>query len=101
MVDRLTRRRGSRLSGSVTAAFIASAGSSRFVEMKQHFVVRLKRDVTVHLRDRVCLLKSLEISEGQRRPDLGSSTLRADEARASPPHRGLGQRGERGLVAGD
>jgi hypothetical protein len=47
--------------------------------MEQHFVVRLKRDVTVHLRDRVCLLKSLEVSEGERR-DFGFVHLRADEA---------------------
>jgi Transposase DDE domain len=51
----------------------------RLVEMKQHYVVRLKRDVTVHLRDRVCLLKSLEVNEGERR-DYGFVLLRADEA---------------------
>lgn len=50
----------------------------RMVEMQQHYVVRLKRDVTVHLRDRACLLKSLEVNEGERR-DLGFVTLRADE----------------------
>jgi hypothetical protein len=51
----------------------------RLVEMEQHFVVRLKRDVTVHLRDRVCLLKSLEVNEGERR-DFGFVVLRSDEA---------------------
>ena len=50
----------------------------RLVELKQHFVVRLKRDVTVRLRDRVCLLKSLEVAEGERR-DFGFVTLRSDE----------------------
>ena len=48
------------------------------MEIEQHFVVRLKRDVTVHLRDRACLLKSLEVKEGEGR-DLGFVTLRADE----------------------
>ena len=51
----------------------------RLLEMEQHFVVRLQRDVTVHLRDRVCLLKSLEIKEGERR-DFGFVYLRADGA---------------------
>lgn len=47
-------------------------------EMKQHFVVRLQRDVTVHLPEGACLLKSLEIHEGERR-DFGFVHLRADE----------------------
>jgi hypothetical protein len=51
----------------------------RLIEFEQHFVVRLKRDVTVHLRDRVCVLKSLEIKEGERR-DYGFVQLRSDEA---------------------
>lgn len=51
----------------------------RMVEFKQHFVVRLKRDVMVHLRDRVCLLKSLEVKEGERR-DFGFVELRQDGA---------------------
>ena len=50
----------------------------RLVEMEQHFVVRLKRDVTVHLRDRVCLLNSLEVGEGESR-DFGQVLLRSDE----------------------
>jgi hypothetical protein len=49
----------------------------KLVEMEQHFVVRLQRDVTVHLQDRVCLLKSLEMNEGERR-DFGFVHLRAD-----------------------
>jgi hypothetical protein len=50
----------------------------RLMELEQRFVVRLHRDVTVHLRDGACLLKSLEIREGQRR-DLGFVHLRADK----------------------
>ncbi len=50
----------------------------RLMELKQQFVVRLHRDVTVHLRERACLLKSLEIREGERR-DLGFVELRADK----------------------
>jgi Transposase DDE domain len=49
----------------------------RLVEMEQHFVVRLQRDVTVHLRDEPCLLKSLEIKEGEHK-DFGFVGLRAD-----------------------
>jgi hypothetical protein len=51
----------------------------RLVEMEQHFVVRLKRDVTVHLREGACLLKSLQVNEGERR-DYGFVLLRSDEA---------------------
>lgn len=47
--------------------------------MEQHFVVRLQRDVTVHLRDGAHLLKSLGIKEGERR-DYGFVHLRADGA---------------------
>lgn len=50
----------------------------KLVEMRQHFVVRLQRDVTVHFKDGACLLKSLEIHEGERR-DFGFVHLRADE----------------------
>lgn len=49
----------------------------KLLEMEQHVVVRLQRDVTVHLQDKVCLLKSLELSEGERR-DFGYVHLRAD-----------------------
>src|SRR5215207_3170269 len=42
----------------------------RLLEFEQHFVVRLQRDVTVHLRDGVSLLKGLEITEGERK-DFG------------------------------
>lgn len=50
----------------------------RLMELKQQFVVRLHRDVTVHLRDRSCLLKTLEIKEGESR-DFGFVYLRADK----------------------
>jgi hypothetical protein len=51
----------------------------RLVEMEQHFVVRLKRDVTVRLPAGACLLKSLEVGEGERR-DFGFVELRQDGA---------------------
>ncbi len=72
-------------SAGVSAVWLCDRGFhrvgwlGRLAEMKQHFVVRLKRDVTVHLRDRVCLLKSLEVNEGERR-DFGFILLRSDEA---------------------
>ena len=49
------------------------------MELQQQFVVRQHREVTVHLPDRVCLLKSLEIREGERR-DFGFVDLRADKS---------------------
>ena len=51
----------------------------RMVEMEQHFVVRLKRDVTVRLPEGACLLKSLAVREGERR-DFGFVELRQDGA---------------------
>jgi hypothetical protein len=68
----------------VSAIWLYDRGFHRFkwlerlMELEQQFVVLLHRDVTVHLRDRVCLLKSLEIKEGERR-DLGLVYLRADK----------------------
>lgn len=50
----------------------------RLLELKQAFVVRLTRDVTVRLADRTCLLRSLELGPGERR-DFGWVSLRADE----------------------
>lgn len=76
VVDRL------RASG-VSAIWLCDRGFHRvawlkqFVEMGQHFVVRLQRDVTVHLPDGAHLLKSLELHEGERR-DFGFVHLRAD-----------------------
>jgi Transposase DDE domain len=77
VVDRL------RASG-VSAIWLCDRGFHRvawlkkFVEMEQHFVVRLQRDVTVHLPGGARLLKSLEMHEGERR-DFGFVHLRADE----------------------
>jgi hypothetical protein len=38
----------------------------RLMELEQQFVVRLHRDVTVHLAEGARLLKGLEINEGER-----------------------------------
>jgi hypothetical protein len=51
----------------------------RLVEFEQHFVVRLKRDVMVHLPEGARLLKSLEVREGERW-DFGFVELRSDGA---------------------
>ncbi|MDQ3686114.1 MAG: transposase [Acidobacteriota bacterium] len=78
VVDRLR-------AAEVSAIWLCDRGFHRVAwlkklsEMKQHFVVRMQRDVTVHLKDSICLLKSLEIKEGERR-DFGFVHLRADEA---------------------
>lgn len=72
-------------SASVSAVWLCDRGFHRvgwlklMVEMKQHFVVRLKRDVTVRLPEGPCLLKSLEVPEGGRR-DFGFVELRQDGA---------------------
>ncbi len=49
----------------------------RLVEYEQQFVVRLTRDVTVHLPEGACLLKSLALEEGERR-DYGFVWVRSD-----------------------
>jgi hypothetical protein len=67
---------GFQPSGCVIEDFIAWL--KKFVEMEQHFVVRLQRDVTVHRPEGARLLKSLEMHEGERR-DFGFVHLRADE----------------------
>jgi len=72
-------------SAGVSAVWLCDRGFHRvawlrrLVEFEQHFVVRLKRDVTVHLREGACLLKTLEVSEGERR-DFGFVLWRSDEA---------------------
>jgi hypothetical protein len=77
MVDRLR-------ASQVSAIWLCDRGfhrvkwMERLMELEQQFVVRLHRDVTVHLRDGACLLKSLEIREGERH-DLGFVQLRADK----------------------
>jgi hypothetical protein len=78
MVDRL-RAAGVSAIWLCDRGFHRVAWLKRLVELEQHFVVRLQRDVTVHLADRVCLLKGLEIKPGERR-DFGFVHLRADEA---------------------
>lgn len=50
----------------------------KLMELKQQFVVRLQRDVTIHFRERSCLLTALAITEGER-VDLGCVQLRADK----------------------
>ena len=76
-VDRL------RVAG-VSAVWLCDRGFHRvawlekFVAFGQQFVVRLTRDVTVRLADRVCLLKNLELRPGERR-DFGWVWLRQDE----------------------
>jgi hypothetical protein len=70
-------------SSGVSAVWLCDRGFhrvawlKRLLEFEQHFVVRLQRDVTVHLPEGVHLLKSLEITEGERR-DFGFVHLRAD-----------------------
>jgi hypothetical protein len=77
MVDRLR-------AADVSAVWLCDRGFHRvrwlekLAEFNQRFVVRLTRDVTVRLADRVCLLKSLELRPGERR-DFGWVSLRADE----------------------
>jgi Transposase DDE domain len=76
VVDRL------RAAG-VSAVWLCDRGFHRvawlekLIEFEQQFVVRLTRDVTVHLSDRACLLKSLELRPGER-CDFGWVSLRAD-----------------------
>jgi hypothetical protein len=70
---------------SVSAVWLCDRGFhrvgwlQRLVEFEQHFVVGLKRDVTVHLASGPCLLKSLAVAEGERR-DFGFVLLRQDGA---------------------
>jgi hypothetical protein len=77
VVDRLR-------AAEVTAIWLCDRGFHRvtwmakLIELQQQFVVRLQRDVTVHLRAQVCLLKSLELRPGERR-DFGFVRLRADK----------------------
>ncbi len=51
----------------------------RLLDLEQAFVVRLQRDVTVHLPEGACLLKHLRLGEGERR-DFGFVNVRADGA---------------------
>jgi hypothetical protein len=75
-VDRL-RAAGVEAVWLCDRGFHRVAWLKRLLEMEQHFVIRLQRDVTVHLQDKVCLLKSLELNEGEHK-DFGFVQLRAD-----------------------
>lgn len=77
VVDRL-RVAGVSATWLCDRGFHRVAWAAKLLEMKQQFVVRLQRDVTVHLQEGACLLKNLEIKEGERR-DFGWVRLRADE----------------------
>ena len=59
--------------------FHRAAWLRRLIELEQAFVVRLQRDVTVHLAEGPRLLKGLELKPGERR-DFGFVCLRSDEA---------------------
>ncbi|MFN2455656.1 MAG: transposase [Pyrinomonadaceae bacterium] len=78
IVERLQR-------AGVSAVWLCDRGFHRVAWLKflasveQRFVVRLQRDVTVHLAGKSCLLKEIKIKRGKRR-DLGSIRLRSDEA---------------------
>jgi hypothetical protein len=77
-VDRL-RCAGARAVWLCDRGFHRVGWLKQLVGMEQHFVVRLKRDVTVHLPEGPRLLKSLAVGEGCRR-DYGFVELRQDGA---------------------
>lgn len=91
---------------AVSAIWLCDRGFHRvgwlklLVGMRQHFVVRLKRDVTVRLPEGARLLKSLALAEG-RAARLRVRRATAGRGRPCPPDRHLGEGGEGGLVAGD
>lgn len=68
---------------SVSAVWLCDRGFhrvawlGRLTEFEQQFVVRLTRDVTVHLPAGACLLKNLALAEGERR-DYGFVWVRSD-----------------------
>lgn len=68
---------------SVSAIWLCDRGFhrvawlGRLAEFEQQFVVRLTRDVTVHLPEGACLLKNLALAEGERR-DYGFVWVRSD-----------------------
>jgi hypothetical protein len=75
-VDRLRAARVSAV-WLCDRGFHRVAWLGRLAECKQQFVVRLTRDVTVHLPGGACLLKSLALEEGGRR-DYGWVWVRSD-----------------------
>jgi hypothetical protein len=77
-VDRL-RAAGVEAVWLCDRGFHRVAWLKRLLEMEQAFVVRLTRDVTVHLPEGACLLKQLRLGAGERR-DFGFVSVRADGA---------------------
>jgi hypothetical protein len=75
-VDRL-RAAGVEAVWLCDRGFHRVAWLGRLAELEQAFVVRLTRDVTVHLPGGACLLKSLALAEGERR-DYGWVWVRSD-----------------------
>lgn len=69
----------------VKATWLCDRGFHRVAWLKfldsleQCFVVRLQKDVTVHLGHKACLLKEIKMKRGTKR-DLGVVSLRCDEA---------------------
>ena len=76
VVDRL-RAAGVEAVWLCDRGFHRVAWLGRLAEFEQAFVVRLTRDVTVHLPGGACLLKSLEVKPGERR-DFGFVWVRSD-----------------------
>jgi hypothetical protein len=75
-VDRL-RSAGVEAVWLCDRGFHRVAWLGRLAEFEQAFVVRLTRDVTVHLPEGACLLKSLALGPGERR-DYGFVWVRSD-----------------------
>ena len=75
-VDRL-RAAGASAIWLCDRGFHRVAWLGRLTEFEQQFVVRLTRDVTVHLPEGACLLKDLALEEGERR-DYGFVWVRSD-----------------------
>jgi hypothetical protein len=75
-VDRL-RAAGASAIWLCDRGFHRVAWLGRLTEFEQQFVVRLTRDVTVHLPGGACLLKDLALEEGERR-DYGFVWVRSD-----------------------
>jgi hypothetical protein len=75
-VDRL-RAAGVEAVWLCDRGFHRVAWLGRLAEFEQAFVVRLTRDVTVHLPGGACLLKSLAVGPGERR-DYGWVWVRSD-----------------------
>ena len=77
-VDRL-RSAGVEAVWLCDRGFHRVAWLKRLLDLEQPFVVRLTRDVTVHLPEGTRLLKQLRLAEGERR-DFGFVSVRSDAA---------------------